>query len=345
MVRRCLRRLAAVLARGGPAQLQQQVEDLLAALDPLGLRGMGNPLWGRKRQRDTTEFSEVARLLRGMADRLPTALSNVDLAEDMAVRIAMLSQGIRRLEAEIHDQGGLQALEAREGAYLAVKAMTSARDKALSGDRDWLSANWLWTVASLLEEGDALSWELRHVPGEAHGSDVLAMAAGANETYGDMPDVWKAKQYLKELGGLLPFLADNDADQARRLVATLLAWVQSREGTTLMVDSQGNAETQEAEEPPSIFEAPVPTSGGHVAIADLDGDESGGTAGEVSERPRFPAYWNLRGSMAVLEVPSSAERDPESFPSDPGPPSEDSRRACAPRASRSRVGSLRSCQP
>ena len=40
----------------------------------------------------------------------------------------------------------------------------------------------------------------------------------------------------------LPFLADNDGEAARTLVA-LLSWVQ-REGSALFVDSQGEAETQ-----------------------------------------------------------------------------------------------------
>ena len=36
--------------------------------------------------------------------------------------------------------------------------------------------------------------------------------------------------------------------------------------------------------------------------------------------PDFPAYWNLRAAMAAVEVPSSAERDPDSVPESPEEP-------------------------
>ena len=91
----------------------------------------------------------------------------------------MLAQGVRQLEQATRDQGGLQIVEAIEGARTARKAMESARDRALQGNRDWLTSNWLYTVASLLEEGDTLALELQHVPTDAHGSDVIAMERGA----------------------------------------------------------------------------------------------------------------------------------------------------------------------
>ena len=79
---------------------------------------------------------------------------------------------VRQLEQATRDQGGLQIGEATEGARTARRAMESARDRALQGNRDWLTSNWLYTVASLLEEGDTLALELQHVRTDAHGSDV-----------------------------------------------------------------------------------------------------------------------------------------------------------------------------
>ena len=239
MVRRCLRRLAAVLTGSAVAPLQQQVEDLLMRMDPLGVGGGTSLLQGTKRPRATTEFSVLMDQLRNMADHLPMTLSDDDLAEDMAVRIAMLNQGMRQLEQATRDQGGLQLLEAREGARTALRAMESARDRVLQGNEDCLTSNWLYTVASLLEEGDNLALELQHAPVKVHHSDVLAMQSGADESYDHMPDTWRVKQALKEMGGLLPFLADNEGTRARQLVAAVLAWVQNQEGTTLFVDSQG----------------------------------------------------------------------------------------------------------
>eukprot|EP00439_Symbiodinium_sp_Y106_P009553 s5958_g1.t1 len=119
--------------------------------------------------------------------------------------------------------------------------MESARDRALQGNRDWLTSNWLYTVASLLEEGDTLALELQHVPTDVHGSDVIAMKGGATE---HMPDNWRSNRSSERWGGLLPFLANHEGDQARRLVAATLAWLQNKEG--LFVDSQGEVDTQAA---------------------------------------------------------------------------------------------------
>ena len=47
---------------------------------------------------------------------------------------------------------------------------------------EWLTEEWLLTVASLLEEGEGLTGELEHVSPVAHSSDVAALTDGANET-------------------------------------------------------------------------------------------------------------------------------------------------------------------
>ena len=126
-------------------------------MDPLETQGGPTLLRGTKRPRATTEFSVLMEQLRSMADFLPQTVSDDDLAQDMGARIAMLAQGVRQLEQATRDQGGLQIVEAI---------------RAVQGNRDWLTSNWLYTVASLLEEGDTLALELQHVRTDAHGSDV-----------------------------------------------------------------------------------------------------------------------------------------------------------------------------
>ena len=161
--------------------------------------GGHRPAEGEERQRESTEFSVLMDQLRNMAEGLPSTLTDYDLAEDMAVRIAMLNQGVRQLEEATRDQGGLQTIEAKEGARTALKAMASARGRALDGNRDWLTNNWLLTVASLLEEGDALAYELQHVPAEVHCSDVLVMHEGANERH------LESQASAERTGGAAPF--------------------------------------------------------------------------------------------------------------------------------------------
>ena len=75
----------------------------------------------------------------------------------MAVAVGILENGQRQLRQALQDQGGNQALDAVAEAATALKALCSARDRALADNRDWLSEAWLLTVAALLEEGHAAS--------------------------------------------------------------------------------------------------------------------------------------------------------------------------------------------
>ena len=72
-----------------------------------------------------------------------------------------------------------------------------------------------------------------------------------------MPDNWRIKQVLREMGGLLPFLANHEGDQARRLVAA------NQEGTALFVDSQGEVDTPASlfGDPPNSEEMQAPPEG------------------------------------------------------------------------------------
>ena len=97
-----------------------------------------------------------------------------------------------------------------------MKALTSARDRALADNS-----------------------------ARRGGHDVLALSGGAEETTQDMGAVQKVRHLLQELGGLLPFFADNDGEALRGLVAATLAWLQKAEGTVVEVNSQGEAETQQ----------------------------------------------------------------------------------------------------
>ena len=49
------------------------------------------------------------------------------------------------------------------------------------------------------------------------------MEGGATETYEHMPDNWRIKQVL-EMGGLLPFLANHEGDQASSLWTARGKW-------------------------------------------------------------------------------------------------------------------------
>ena len=86
--------------------------------------------------------------------------------------------------------------------------------------------------------------ELEYTPQQAHSSDVVALAEGAEESTLEMGVTQKVRHLLCELGGLLPFFADNDGEALRSLVAATLSWLQRAEGTIVEVNSQGDAETQ-----------------------------------------------------------------------------------------------------
>eukprot|EP00439_Symbiodinium_sp_Y106_P038900 s2066_g4.t1 len=85
---------------------------------------------------------------------------------------------------------------------------------------------------------------------------------------------------------LLPFVEGSRATEARGLLGALLEWVQTNMGTTVAVDSQGGQ---------------LNARGGRPRC------------------PALPSYWQLRGNMTGLEVPSSAERASPSAETSGGP--------------------------
>ena len=362
MARRALRRLVTIFAATTEVQLQGQAEQLLLLLDPQGPGGPTNPLREvTKRPRRGNEFGEVILQLRSLACNIPSPLNNEDLATDMAVAVGILENGQRQLQLALQDQGGNQALDAVAGAATAAKALRSARDRALADNRDRLSEAWLMTVVALLEEGDMLLRELEQLSPPVHSSDVVALSQGAEESTLEMGATQKVRHLLRELGGLLPFFERREGDALRSLVVATLAWLQRAEGTTVEVNSQGEAETQPVNTTSSLFgdhvehptaaetlleqtgadydenytDQPAVAEGNpaQTEAADDKGQrpaDAGETAtvsadgGTTTNTEVQPLFWNLRGDMSEGEVPSSAER-----PTDDSPPASDDLSASA----------------
>ena len=299
--------------------------------------------------------------LRSLACNIPSPLNNEDLATDMAVAVGILENGQRQLQLALQDQGGNQALDAVAGAATAAKALRSARDRALADNRDRLSEAWLMTVVALLEEGDMLLRELEQLSPPVHSSDVVALSQGAEESTLEMGATQKVRHLLRELGGLLPFFERREGDALRSLVVATLAWLQRAEGTTVEVNSQGEAETQPVNTTSSLFgdhvehptaaetlleqtgadydenytDQPAVAEGNpaQTEAADDKGQrpaDAGETAtvsadgGTTTNTEVQPLFWNLRGDMSEGEVPSSAER-----PTDDSPPASDDLSASA----------------
>ncbi|CAE6934771.1 unnamed protein product [Symbiodinium sp. CCMP2592] len=324
MVRCLLRRIAAILAESPELHLEQAVESVLLLLDPHSQGGEANVLWREhKKRRVSNEFLEVEEQLRRMARRLPSELNDEDLATDLSVGIATLYQDLSTLLRATADQAGLQVTEAVEGTRTAIKAI------------------------SLTQEAAGLALELLYVPPAVHASNVVALEDGGEEQTGGLPPLTRLKYYLKELGALLPFLTTNEGEPTRKLLGQLLQWLQGQERSTLMIDSQGNAETQETDALPSLFGGslePVDSAAGNLGDApaatpqslpttangepadtlqlDNHSDGENPSRGMDSQEhvPTQPVFWGLRREMAELDVPSSAERDAETE----GEPSHDS---------------------
>ena len=157
--------------------------------------------------------------------------------------------------------------------------------------------------------------ELEYTPQQAHSSDVVALAEGAEESTLEMGVTQKVRHLLCELGGLLPFFADNDGEALRSLVAATLSWLQRAEGTIVEVNSQGDAETQPVNMTPhSLFGESHRAEQPAVAETVLELDENT----ESQEGRVQSMFWNLRADVTAVEVPSSAESPPELSP----PPSD-----------------------
>ena len=65
--------------------------------------------------RSREAFGEVDRQLRGLSQRLPSTLTNDELAEDMATARDTVETGLRDLRRDLGEQGGLLVVEATEG--------------------------------------------------------------------------------------------------------------------------------------------------------------------------------------------------------------------------------------
>ena len=78
-----------------------------------------------KRSRYTNAFGEVIRQLRLLGGRLPSDLTDEDLATNMSVAKAYVDVGLDELQRHLGDQGGLQIEEAQVGGATAAKALKS----------------------------------------------------------------------------------------------------------------------------------------------------------------------------------------------------------------------------
>ena len=74
-----------------------------------------------KRSRYTNAFGEVIRQLRLLGGRLPSDLTDEDLATNMSVAKAYVDVGLDELQRHLGDQGGLQIEEAQVGGATAAK--------------------------------------------------------------------------------------------------------------------------------------------------------------------------------------------------------------------------------
>ena len=117
--------IIAALARTTAAALQQQVETTLLLFDPPAPGDAAEGHRAPKRSRYTNAFGEVIRQLRLLGKRLPSDLTDEDLATNMSVAKAYVDVGLDELQRHLGDQAGLQIEEAQGGGATAAKALKS----------------------------------------------------------------------------------------------------------------------------------------------------------------------------------------------------------------------------
>ena len=117
--------IIAALARTTAAALQQQVETTLLLFDPPAPGDAAEGHRAPKRSRYTNAFGEVIRQLRLLGGRLPSDLTDEDLATNMSVAKAYVDVGLDELQRHLGDQAGLQIEEAQGGGATAAKALKS----------------------------------------------------------------------------------------------------------------------------------------------------------------------------------------------------------------------------
>ena len=187
----------------------------------------------------------------------------------------------------------------------------------------------------------------------------------------------KVRHLLRELGGLLPFFEHREGDALRSLVAATLAWLQRAEGTTVEVNSQGEAETQPVNATSSSL---FGDHAEHPAVAETLLEQTEATYSEnYTDQPAVteenleqteatdnrgpkpndtdkaatvsadggtkkdtgarvqPLFWNLRGDLSEVEVLSPSRDDDVALQLDPYYQSGDRRRLRGPVSARRRT--------
>ena len=125
--------IIAALARTTAAALQQQVETTLLLFDPPAPGDAAEGHRAPKRSRYTNAFGEVIRQLRLLGKRLPSDLTDEDLATNMSVAKAYVDVGLDELQQHLGDQGGLQIEEAQGGEPQQPKPSPQQRQELYRG--------------------------------------------------------------------------------------------------------------------------------------------------------------------------------------------------------------------